>query len=72
MSDLKPCPFCGAKSWDVFNDETVLLELRRYVRCSECKAEGPKSDREPESNWNRRAAPNLADYHNAEGRCPNV
>ena len=57
MSELKPCPFCGAKESELdYGEYTGTLRGRSYVCCMECGAEITASSvREAFKAWNRRA-----------------
>lgn len=63
MSDLKPCPFCGAKAYHyqekngiVVEDMTIEPNVVHFVLCSECSAlVSGGSEQEAIADWNRRA-----------------
>lgn len=38
MSDIKPCPFCGATNISVIEGDTFRWRL---ARCNECEAQAP-------------------------------
>lgn len=53
VSELKPCPFCGANNClvDAYYDESA-------VRCQKCKATGPEGNyQECQDKWDTRAQP---------------
>lgn len=58
MDELKPCPFCGTKSYEcdcvVFNNN--LGGKWYFVECIECKAQGPRMTTHKHAceAWNRR------------------
>lgn len=58
QSDLKSCPFDGhfPKQIWVSQDEEDEKEIRYYVKCFYCGAEGPHSTTEKgaANSWNRR------------------
>lgn len=59
-TDLKPCPFCGAKN---VLDLTLVGDRDSYVvRCFACHADGPPADTRVEAMqaWNTRAEPEPA------------
>ncbi len=62
MNDkLKPCPFCGSENLDEGRD-TMDSTVHFHVYCLDCQGAGPEGDTSgiAEGNWNRRAAPRLA------------
>ena len=54
-SELKPCPFCGGKAFELHDDDEFY-----YVRCFGCNASTDiysqhiKNPEDPKEAWNRR------------------
>ena len=55
MSELKKCPFCGGEA-DIESDISDYGEMRFYVYCKKCIAEGGWgfSEKEAIELWNKR------------------
>jgi len=51
QTKLKPCPFCDSTDVEL-RVGYDLDELRQYVRCNNCDADGPWSDDEHGTKWN--------------------
>lgn len=58
MSELKPCPFCGAKEEDLC-PQYHQGQRREYVICGKCDAYGPAVmvGTDPVEMWNTRVSP---------------
>ena len=60
MTELKPCPFCGART--AYTAPPAMGKGRWVVQCDDCRAEGPTSSNNSDAGeaeaiaaWNTRA-----------------
>ena len=64
MSDLKPCPFCGARDGRLVQGFTRATDDFAYwsVECLDCACEiaSDASQEEADTSWNRRVPDQLA------------
>lgn len=62
-TELKPCPFCGAKADGTEDSDIAILDRsdrytkRMHVWCIKCDVRGPQGKSVPEARklWNTRA-----------------